>query len=257
MPEQQFLASTSWQKESIVSQNVSPDTGSDRPARIGPASHPADIVAWSLDHFADRRMLMSTQFGMEGCAVIDMVGQTGRPLEIVYLDTMFFFPETLELRDRLAKRYPQLRIINRGTDLTPEQQAEKYGPELWKTNPDLCCHLRKVEPMLVVMDDVEVWLTGLRRSQSAARANLQTIEWDWRHALLKVNPLANWSRQQVWEYIQEHDVPYNPLHEKGYPTVGCTHCTKSIEGAKIGEYSRAGRWSGTDKTECGLHGDGI
>lgn len=240
-----------------MSLNVLPNTGSEDAARIGPASHPADIVNWAVHHFADRNTLMSTQFGMEGCAVIDMVAKTGVEMDIVHLDTMFFFKETYELRDRLAQRYPNLNFVNRGTTLTPEQQAAQHGDELWKRNPDLCCHIRKVEPMFAVMEDVEVWITGLRRSQSAARANLQTIEWDWRYSVLKVNPLANWSRQEVWDYIQEHKVPYNPLHEQGYPTVGCTHCTKAVEGAKIGEYSRAGRWSGTEKTECGLHGDGI
>ena len=240
-----------------MSLNVLPNTGAEDKPRVGPASHPVDIVKWAVQHFADRKLLMSTQFGMEGCAVIDMVAKTGREMDIVYLDTMFFFKETYELRDRLAAKYPHLNFVNRGTTLTPEQQAEQHGDELWKRNPDLCCHLRKVEPMFAVMEDVEVWITGLRRSQSASRANLQTIEWDWRYSLLKVNPLANWSRQEVWQYIQEHQVPYNPLHEEGYPTVGCTHCTKPVEGAKIGEYSRAGRWAGTEKTECGLHGDGI
>lgn len=240
-----------------MSLNVLPSTGSEDVARIGPSSHPVDIVAWAIQHFAGRNILMSTQFGMEGCAVIDMVGKTGVDMDIVHLDTMFFFKETYELRDRLAKRYPHLNFVNRGTDVTPEQQEKEHGPELWKSNPDLCCHIRKVEPMHAVMEGVEVWLTGLRRSQSASRANLQTIEWDWRYSVLKVNPLANWSRQEVWEYVQENQVPYNPLHEQGYPTVGCTHCTKAVKGAKIGEYSRAGRWAGTEKTECGLHGDGI
>ncbi len=112
--------------------------------------------------------------------------------------------------------------------------------------------------MFDAMADVDVWITGLRRSQSATRANLRMIDWDWRYQVLKISPLACWERPQIWAYIQENDVPYNELHEQGYPTVGCTHCTKAVPGSKPGEYSRAGRWSGSGKTECGLHnGAGI
>jgi phosphoadenosine phosphosulfate reductase len=212
------------------------------------------IIPWTLERFANQRMVMSTSFGMEGCALIDMYAKHGMPLTVAYLDTMFFFPETLELRDRMIERYPNLTFINRGTTLTPEEQAEKYGDELWKHNPDLCCKLRKVDPMVALMADVDVWITGLRRSQSPARANIRVIEWDWKYQVLKVNPLANWEREQIWDYIRENDVPYNELHERGYPTVGCTHCTKPVDGIKPGEYSRAGRWADLGKTECGLHG---
>jgi phosphoadenosine phosphosulfate reductase len=108
--------------------------------------------------------------------------------------------------------------------------------------------------MTAAMAEVDVWITGLMRAQSVTRANLQLMEWDWKYQLLKFNPLFRWDRPRIWEYIQKHDVPYNALHEQGYPTVGCTHCTKAVEGSKPGEYSRSGRWAGTDKTECGLHG---
>jgi len=147
--------------------------------------------------------------------------------------------------------------VNRGTDLTPEAQAAAYGEALWKRDPDLCCKLRKIDPMNAVMQDFDVWLTGLRRSQSAARAHLKAVEWDWKFRVIKVNPLAYWDREDVWNYIRTNDVPFNALHERGYPTVGCTHCTKPVHGLKIGEYSRAGRWADKAKTECGLHGDGI
>ena len=183
-----------------------------------------------------------------------MYAKSERPITVVYLDTMFFFEETYELRDRLAERYPNVSFVNRGTTVTPEEQAEKHGPELWKTNPDLCCRIRKVDPMYEVMSEVDVWITGLRRSQSVTRANMRVIDWDWRYQVLKVSPLAKWERSDVWEYIQKHDVPYNKLHEQGYPTVGCTHCTKAVPGTTIGEYSRTGRWSDSEKTECGLHG---
>ncbi|HRX87523.1 MAG TPA: phosphoadenylyl-sulfate reductase [Phycisphaerae bacterium] len=215
------------------------------------------IIAWSMERFGDRNMVMTSSFGMEGCALIDMYARHGRPLTVVYLDTMFFFPETYALRDRLAERYPHLEFVNRGTDLTPEEQARTYGDQLWKRDPDQCCKLRKVDPMHAAMRGVDVWITALRRSQSISRAGIRVVDWDWQYQLIKLCPLAAWERQEVWDYIKKNDVPYNELHEKGYPTVGCTHCTAPVEGVQIGEYSRSGRWKEFNKTECGLHGDGI
>jgi len=212
------------------------------------------FIGWTLDRFADQRMVVTTSFGMEGCALIDMYASFGRPLTVVYLDTMFFFPETYALRDQMIERYPNLTFVNRGTTLTPEQQADQFGDELWKRDPDLCCKMRKVDPMFDVMNEVDVWVTGLMRAQSKTRANISLIEWDWKYQVLKLNPLFKWDRQRVWEYVKAHDVLYNPLHEQGYPTVGCTHCTKAVPGSRPGEYSREGRWTEFTKTECGLHG---
>jgi len=121
------------------------------------------VIAWTLERFADQRMLMTTSFGMEGCALIDMYARAETPLKVVYLDTMFFFPETYELRERMVERYPHIEFVNRGTKLTPEEQANRYGHELWKRNPDFCCKLRKIDPMVDVMADVDLWITGLRR----------------------------------------------------------------------------------------------
>lgn len=224
---------------------------------IGEDSPTDQIIAWSIDRFAHLQTVITTSFGMEGCALIDMYAAHRVPLTVVYLDTMFFFEETYALRDRMVDRYPHLHFVNRGTNLTPREQEQQHGKELWKTNPDLCCKIRKVDPMRDAVADVDVWITGLRRSQAASRANIATVEWDWKFQLLKVNPLAAWQREQVWEYVVAHDVPYNELHEKGYPSIGCTHCTRPVEGYRIGQYSRAGRWNQTSKTECGLHGDGI
>ncbi len=235
--------------------SVSPDAA--RLTGISERSSPQELAAWTLERFAGQRMVMTTSFGMEGCALIDMYARLGGPLTVVYLDTMFFFPETYALRDRMIERYPMIRFVNRGTTLTPEEQERRYGPELWKTDPDRCCRLRKVEPMAEVMREVDVWITGLRRSQSETRAALRVVDWDWQFQVLKISPLANWDRQQVWDYVRANGVPYNELHERGYPSIGCTHCTRPVAGLKIGEYSRAGRWSGHEKTECGLHGGGI
>jgi phosphoadenosine phosphosulfate reductase len=220
---------------------------------IDDEAEPQAIIAWMLERFADRRLALTTSFGMEGCALIDMVAEHERPIPVIYLDTMFLFPETYALRDRMVERYPLLRFENRGTSLTPHAQAERYGPELWRRDPDECCRLRKVEPMRRALEDVDVWVTGLMRSQSAGRSRIQALEWDPRYEVIKINPLARWDRRRVWAYIQEHDVPYNALHERGYPTIGCTHCTIAVRGSAPGDYTRAGRWSGTDKSECGLH----
>lgn len=224
---------------------------------IGESSPPEDLVAWSIEKFAGRRLAITTAFGMEGCALIDMYARHRKPLTVIYLDTMFFFPETYALRDRLIGRYPHIEFVNRGTTLTPGEQAQRHGEELWKRDPNLCCRIRKVDPMRTALAGVDVWITGIQRSQSAARASTRVVEWDWKYQVIKLSPLANTDRKAIWEYIRKNGVPFNELHERGYPTVGCTHCTSPVEGARLGDYSRDGRWAGTEKTECGLHGDGI
>ena len=225
--------------------------------QISDKAPPGDVLDWALRRFAGWAMVATTQFGMEGCALIDMLARRTERFTVIYLDTHFLFSETYELRDRLAKRYPNITIENRGTDLTPDQQVTEYGDQLWVRNPDQCCQLRKVEPMTGALRGVDVWITGLRRSQSAARGSIVPVAWDWKYQLLKVNPLAGWERKDVWEYIQQHEVPYNPLHERGYPSIGCTHCTVPVSGIGVDGYSRDGRWPGTTKNACGLHGDGI
>lgn len=221
---------------------------------LGELTPTQELISWALRRFANHEVVVTTSFGMEGCALIDMVAREQRPLTVVYLDTMFFFPETYALRDEMIRRYPHLRFENRGTTLTPEEQERRHGPQLWRTNPTLCCQIRKVDPMVTALSGVDVWITGLMRSQSATRANINVMEWDWKYQVLKFNPLTHWSRERVWTYIRENRVPYNKLHEQGYPTIGCTHCTKPVEGSKLGEYTRAGRWVDFEKTECGLHG---
>jgi phosphoadenosine phosphosulfate reductase len=224
-------------------------------AEIAEESTPEEIVAWTLRRFAGRNLVVTTSFGMEGCALIDMVARHGLEVPVVYLDTMFLFPETYALRDRMVARYPNLRFENRGTTLTPGAQAERFGPELWRRDPDRCCALRKVEPMRQALAGVEVWVTGLMRSQGGERAAIRELQWNEAYQLIQINPLAGWDRRRVWDYVLAHDVPYNELHERGYPTLGCTHCTVAVPGASPRDYTRIGRWAGTDKTECGLHFD--
>jgi phosphoadenosine phosphosulfate reductase len=221
--------------------------------RFGPNTPTDRFIRWSLERFHGWRVVMTTSFGMEGCALIDMYARHGAAFEVAYFDTQFFFPETYDLIERMRERYPQIPFVDRGSRLTPERQEELHGRELWKTNPDLCCSLRKVQPLRDLMQHADVWISAIRRSQSVTRARVEMVEWDPRFGVLKLNPLTFWDRAQVWRYVREHDVPYNALHEQGYPTLGCTHCTRPVAGATPESYTRLGRWSGSDKTECGLH----
>jgi len=134
--------------------------------------------------------------------------------------------------------------------LTVADQARLYGDDLWRLRPDLCCQIRKVQPLVTMLGALDAWITGIRREQAPTRANGGVVEWDCKFGLVKVNPLARWTSADVWKYIAENDVPYNPLHDRGYPSIGCRYCTRPVD---PGEPPRAGRWSGSDKTECGLH----
>jgi phosphoadenosine phosphosulfate reductase len=226
-----------------------------REHRIDESTPTEEFIAWTVQRFGNRSIVISTSFGMEGCALIDMYASQGIPLTVVYVDTMFFFPETYALRDRMVSRYPLLTFANRGTALTPEAQEAHYGPELWRHDTDRCCRLRRVEPLREALVDTDVWITAITRSQSPTRRDTPLVSWDWQFQVLKICPLANWNRSQIWEYVQRHRVPYNELHERGYPSIGCTHCTQPIAGSRPEEYSRAGRWPEKEKTECGLHGE--
>ncbi len=221
----------------------------------GPARTPQEVISWAFARFSHRRLVVTTAFGMEGCALIDMIASFGITTEITYLDTHFLFPETLELRDRLARRYPRLAFVNRGTAMTPDEQSVLHGDRLWLTDPDRCCAIRKIEPMRAVLAGADAWMTAIRRDQSETRAHIETIVWDSSFELVKISPLVAWTRAEVYAYVRERGVPISPLHDRGYPTFGCTHCTRPVAGAGPADYSREGRWAGLGKTECGLHVD--
>jgi len=209
---------------------------------------PQSILRWAIDEFgAD--VGLATGFGTEGCILVDMVSRIDPGARIFYLDTDLLFPETYQLRDRLAERYG-VRFERRATPRSLEQQALRHGEKLWERDPDLCCRLRKVEPLREMLSELRAWITAIRREQSPARANARVIERDSRFGLIKINPLASWSKREVWQYIREHDVPYNPLYDQGYSSIGCLPCTTPVQ---INEHARAGRWRGFQKTECGLH----
>jgi phosphoadenosine phosphosulfate reductase len=165
------------------------------------------------------------------------------------LDTGFFFPETYELIEKVERRY-SIQVEACRSVISPAEQASVYGDALWAVDPDRCCRLRKVEPLKQKLGELTAWVTAIRRDQTRARARTPKILWDARFELVKLNPLADWTLNQVWDYIGAHQVPYNPLHDRNYWSIGCTHCTRPVQ---IGEDPRAGRWAGFQKTECGLH----
>lgn len=209
---------------------------------------PQEVLSWALQEFHPR-IALACSFGAEDVALADMVLKIRPDARIFYLDTELLFPETYEVRDRILSRY-QIQLERYVSELTLEEQAQKYGAELWAKDPDVCCQLRKVEPLQRVLKDLDAWITGIRREQAPTRANAGIVEWDAKFGLVKINPLAAWSWEQVWQYIHQNDVPYNVLHQQGYPSIGCQPCTRPV---KEGEDPRAGRWAGRDKTECGLH----
>ena len=200
-----------------------------------------------------RQAVLTTGLGMEGCALLDLVAPLDLPLRVVFLDTGFHFDETLELYGRLRQRYRQLDFETVGPGQTPAEQAASEGPELWSRQPDRCCQLRKIEPLARRLRGTDLWVSALTRSQSATRAGQPVLSPTSRFGVAKLSPLAAWSRREVWQYVQARDVPFNALHEEGYPSISCRHCTLPVPGLAPGEYSRAGRWSTTAKTECGLH----
>lgn len=210
--------------------------------------NPRQVLAWAFGKFGNE-VAISSAFGAEGMALIDMASRVQKDFRLFTIDTEFLFPETYNLMDRIEERYG-ITIERVYSLLSPETQEHVHGGALWNRNPDECCNLRKVEPLRRKLTDLSAWITSIRRDQTSTRAGARKIEWDEKFGLVKVNPLADWSSTQVWRYIREHDVPYNTLHDQSYPSIGCTHCTRAV---KSGEDPRAGRWAGFAKTECGLH----
>lgn len=207
-----------------------------------------DAVRWAVGNFYPE-LALACSFGAEDVALVDMLTRVNPKVRIFYLDTDLLFKETYEVRDRLIKRYG-ISPIRYASAMTLNEQAKVHGDKLWASNPDLCCKMRKIEPLLAALKGLKCWITGIRREQSATRANARIVEWDNKFNLVKVNPLVKWTNKDVWDYIHKHHVPYNILHDKGYPSIGCKPCTRAV---KPGEDERAGRWAGFQKTECGLH----
>ena len=202
-------------------------------------SHPADTLAWAASRFP--KLTVAISLGVEDCALISLAAERGLKLDYFSLDTGVLFPEAVALWKTVEARY--------GVTIRPVRPIEVID-RLWETQPDRCCQLRKVEPLKRHLMGYEAWVTGIRRDQSKDRANAQVVEQDAKFGLVKVNPLVAWTNKDVWRYVHAHDVPYNPLHDAGYPSIGCAPCTSRVA---AGEDPRAGRWRGLEKTECGLH----
>ena len=182
--------------------------------------------------------------------LLDLLMQVSPSTKVFYLDTDVLFEETYSLVEAAKAKYGIENLIRVRPAATLEQQAQEHGEALWSRQPDLCCNIRKVQPLTQMLSTLDGWITGIRRDQTSARANAQAFEHDAKFGIVKVNPLILWTQEDVWQYIRDYEVPYNPLHDQGYPSIGCVHCTRPV---KSGEDPRSGRWAGFQKTECGLH----
>jgi phosphoadenosine phosphosulfate reductase len=200
-----------------------------------------------LEHVVEQfhpRLYVACSFQKEASVIMDMLVRIEPTARFFTLDTGFLFPETQATWKALEERYGI--EVESAAGITVEEQARVHGDELWRREPDACCGIRKVTPLRERLATVDAWVAGLRRDQSPSRASTPKLHWDAKHGLWKANPLADWTDRDVWNYIAENDVPYNELHDQGYASIGCTHCTKPSDG-------RGGRWAGSAKSECGLH----
>jgi phosphoadenosine phosphosulfate reductase len=226
---------------------LSPDQIASANTALAEAS-PQTVLRWAVETFG-RKLTMATAFGPEGCCLIHMFAAIDPAVRIFNLDTGYQFAETLELRDRIEQKYGIAVELIRPDQTVGQYEAEHGGP-LYRHRPDQCCHDRKVLPLRRAVAGYDAWVSAIRRDQTRERAAADVVQWDPKFSLVKVNPLLRWTHKDVWRYLAKHDVPYNPLHDQGYPSLGCWPCTQPVGD---GDDERAGRWAGTRKKECGLH----
>jgi phosphoadenosine phosphosulfate reductase len=207
------------------------------------------VLETATARYSGRICLTCSFGGPSGIVLIDLLHQIDVNVPVHYLDTDLLFPETHQLIDRIADRYGIIPVAVKPA-LTLSEQAAEFGEALWTTDPDICCAIRKLSPHQALMRGYDAWITGIRRDQTLTRAEIEIFELDKNTGTTKISPLAHWTEADVWAYVREHDLPVNALHERGYPSIGCIPCTRAV-GPK--EALRAGRWSDTGKTECGLH----
>jgi phosphoadenosine phosphosulfate reductase len=219
----------------------------DRLAREFESASPQEIVRWAVDTFGDGLSVGASFGGVSGAAILHMTASLNPEVHVFVLDTDYLFEEThrnmRETRDALG--LTNLQVFK--SQLSHEQQAARHGAALWMRDPDLCCELRKVEPNRRALAGRSAWVSGLRRDQSEGRSDTPIVSWNDHFQVVKVNPLANWTEHQTWAYVLEHNLPYNALLDRGYSSIGCYNCTLP------GVQGRAGRWTGFEKDECGLH----
>jgi phosphoadenosine phosphosulfate reductase len=206
-----------------------------------------EVIRWAHAEFGER-LCLTCSWQKQSSVLVHMVSELELGIDVVELDTHLFFRETYETRQRLVERYG-LTLI-RPEVLTVAEQHRREGPNLWERDPDRCCHVRKVEPLIAALEPYDAWISGIRRDQSPSRAGARKAEWSDRYGVWKIQPLADWTEKDVWRYIWENGIPYNPLHDAGYRSIGCIPCTRPT---RPDEEERAGRWAGSDKLECGIH----
>ena len=209
---------------------------------------PWEIIEWAVGQYFPK-LTMATAFGPEGCVIIHMLSKIESRTPVFNLDTGYQFAETLELRERILKRYG-IAVELKQPELTVAEYEAQHGGPVYKTTPDKCCFDRKIKVLQQAAVGMKAWMSGIRRDQSPDRAKAAIVGWDKKFGLVKISPLANWTKKQVWKLITDENIPYNPLHDQGYTSIGCWPCTRAV---MFGEDERAGRWSGTGKVECGLH----
>lgn len=209
---------------------------------------PAEILRWAVDRFAPK-FTMATAFGPEGMTILHMLSEIAPETPVFNLETGYQFAETLELREEVKRRYG-IEVEFKYPDTTVEQFESQNGGPLYKTDPNQCCFQRKLKVLHKAAQGWHAWASAIRRDQSPDRAKAPIVGWDKKFHLVKISPLANWTKKEVWGLIQDKNIPYNPLHDQGFQSIGCQPCTRATQ---LGEDERAGRWSGFQKTECGLH----
>lgn len=233
---------------------VLPDMPWSEPHRLTPLSlelealPAADVVSWAVESFSSG-MTLASSFSAEDMVLLDLWDRTNQPIEVFCLDTGLLFYETYTLITEIEQRYA-ISVTRVRPRLSVSEQAATVGKNLWLENPDRCCAIRKLEPLKQHLKPYQAWMTGIRRDQTAFRRFAPVLSWDTVHGLVKINPLVKWTSADVFDYLKTHQIPYNPLHDVGYPSIGCQPCTKPVT---EGEDLRAGRWPGKEKTECGLH----
>jgi phosphoadenosine phosphosulfate reductase len=209
---------------------------------------PLEIIRWAAETYYPK-LTMATAFGPEGCVILWMLSQVNRNVHVFNLDTGYQFQETLDLRNEIALRYGIEVELTQPETSVAQYEAQHGGP-LYKTNPDQCCFDRKVSVLKRKSLGWSAWMSGIRRDQSPDRARAAIVGWDKKFGLVKISPLANTTKKDIWKLITDHNIPYNKLHDQGYTSIGCFPCTRAV---LAGEDERAGRWAGFAKKECGLH----
>ncbi|MTD58889.1 phosphoadenylyl-sulfate reductase [Amycolatopsis pithecellobii] len=207
-----------------------------------------EVLRWTAETFGDDFIVASN---MQDAVLIDLATQVKSDVDVLFLETGYHFAETLGTRDAVATVYPQVRIVNAQAEQSVAQQDAEYGPKLHERDPNQCCHLRKVVPLRQTLSKYSAWVTGVRRVDAPTRADTPIVTWDERNGLVKINPIAPWTDDEFRAYITEHGILENPLVSVGYLSIGCAPCTAKVA---PGADPRSGRWAGSSKTECGLHG---